>query len=623
VAELIGLDEAMPGELASKLAGEVGLLMLGSGKEDGVARQPMTASEHEMLHEAVPMLEGGNTRLTQLDPVCRELLAVFRAQPRMTVGTQRHAIAPRLEGESQRGAFCPRADHGQRRVPDFPPVAVRTVVDGRAEAFGDAVNRRKCIPDPRRQQHRMCVERRPIGKRDLERRVRLADPGDLCMARFDAVLLQLSAADAQELEGRNTVAGHESVERAGARVAGRPRVTQQDPPPAAPKDERGAETCRTAPDNHRVVHAWGGLQEGNQSTPGYIVEPALMDLTEFDFNLPAELVAQDPPLTRGGSRLLGLGRAHGEVEHTQFSRLGEYLRTGDVLVLNNTKVFPARLLGHRVPSGGAVECLLLREVEGDVWEALVHPGQKLQPGARMLFEGHDVQLHGEILSRHFYGRRTVKLWTGAPIGVVDAIDRIGHVPLPPYIKRDDRPSDRERYQTVYARERGSIAAPTAGLHLTSELLELLAARGIQRTEVTLHVGYGTFEPIRAARIEDHRVDPEPFVVTSEAAAILTRARQERRRVIAVGTTTVRVLESLEIDSAGGIQATSGEARLFIRPGHEFRFVDGLITNFHLPRSSLLVLVAAFAGRESILNAYHEAVARRYRFYSYGDAMLIL
>ena len=206
---------------------------------------------------------------------------------------------------------------------------------------------------------------------------------------------------------------------------------------------------------------------------------------------------------------------------------------------------------------------------------------------------------------------------------MEAIERIGHIPLPPYIKRDDNPADRERYQTVYARERGSIAAPTAGLHFTSPLLDQLSSRGVERTEVTLHVGYGTFKPMRAARVEDHLVDPETFVVTTEAADAITRACRERRRVIAVGTTTVRVLESLEMDASGRIQEARGEARLFIRPGHEFQVVHGLITNFHLPRSSLLLLVAAFAGRERILDAYREAVARGYRFYSYGDAMLIL
>jgi S-adenosylmethionine:tRNA ribosyltransferase-isomerase len=252
----------------------------------------------------------------------------------------------------------------------------------------------------------------------------------------------------------------------------------------------------------------------------------------------------------------------------------------------------------------------------------MHPGQKLGIGARVLFEANGVRIHGEVLGRHFHGRRTVRLWTEG-VDLDAAVDIIGHVPLPPYIKRPDEPSDRLRYQTVYARERGSVAAPTAGLHFTTALLDELAARGIERADVTLHVGYGTFKPIRVDRVEDHEVDPETFSVSADAAAALTRARTQGRRVIAVGTTTVRVLESLAEDSSGRIAPQAGETRLFIRPGHQFRIVDGLITNFHLPRSSLLVLVAAFAGRERILAAYRDAIERGYRFYSYGDAMLIV
>jgi S-adenosylmethionine:tRNA ribosyltransferase-isomerase len=305
----------------------------------------------------------------------------------------------------------------------------------------------------------------------------------------------------------------------------------------------------------------------------------------------------------------------------------EYVRAGDLLVLNNTKVFPARLLGRRVPSGGTVEALLLDggTPELDVGtcrcQALVHPGQKLKPGARMLFERDGERLNGEILARHFFGRRTIRLWTDDGTDVADAIDRVGHVPLPPYIKRDDRSSDRERYQTVYARERGSVAAPTAGLHFTPELLEALAQRGVERAEVTLHVGYGTFKPVRAERVEDHVVDPETFTVSRHAAAAITRALGEARRIIAVGTTTARTLESLVVSDERVVAPSSGRTHLFIHPGHEFRIVSGLVTNFHLPRSSLLMLVAAFAGRERVLAAYQQAIAAGYRFYSYGDAML--
>ena len=352
-----------------------------------------------------------------------------------------------------------------------------------------------------------------------------------------------------------------------------------------------------------------------------------MDVADFDFALPDELIAQEPAITRGGARLLVLHRTTGAVEHAMFSDVVDRLRAGDLLVVNNTKVFPARLLGHRVPSGGAVEALLLAGGAHDggtsEWEALVHPGQKLKPGARVLFERDGAQIHGEILARHFFGRRTMRLWADDGSDVARAIDRVGHIPLPPYIKREDRASDRERYQTVYARERGSVAAPTAGLHFTPELLEALAARGVARAEVTLHVGYGTFKPVRAERVEDHVVDAETFAVSPEAAAAITRARQEGRRVIAVGTTTVRTLESLVVRDAGVVEPATGETRLFIHPGYEFRIVDGMITNFHLPKSSLLMLVAAFAGRERLLAAYREAVVRGYHFYSYGDAMLVI
>jgi S-adenosylmethionine:tRNA ribosyltransferase-isomerase len=264
----------------------------------------------------------------------------------------------------------------------------------------------------------------------------------------------------------------------------------------------------------------------------------------------------------------------------------------------------------------------------------MHPGQKLRPGSRVIFEGSGAPLHGEVLARHFYGRRTIRLWTDDPGGVSAAIERLGHIPLPPYIAREDRASDRERYQTVYAHEAGSVAAPTAGLHFTPALLAALDRRGVERVALTLHVGYGTFKPVRAERVEDHEVDPEWYTVSAAAADALTRARRERRRIIAVGTTTTRALESLvapddepfgslALAQGGPIAPARGETRLFIHPGHQFRLVSGLITNFHLPRSSLLMLVAAFAGRERVLAAYRQAIAARYRFYSYGDAMLIL
>jgi len=354
-----------------------------------------------------------------------------------------------------------------------------------------------------------------------------------------------------------------------------------------------------------------------------------VNVSDFDFELPPDLIAQEPPLERGHSRLLVLHRDSNRIEHTTFARLVDHLQPGDLLVLNDTRVFPARLLGRRVPSGGAVECLLLRQLPTpigsfEIWEALMHPGQKLRPGSRVVFEGREgAPLCGEVLERHFYGRRTIRLWTEDEAGVRATVERLGHMPLPPYIDRADRPADRERYQTVYAREEGSIAAPTAGLHFTPQLLTELTGKGIERASITLHVGYGTFKPVRGDRIEEHVVDPEVFTVSPETAKTLTRARSEGRRIIAVGTTTTRTLESVAASEGREISPARGETNLFIHPGHEFRLVSGLITNFHLPRSSLLMLVAAFAGRERILGAYHAAVAERYRFYSYGDAMLIL
>jgi S-adenosylmethionine:tRNA ribosyltransferase-isomerase len=346
-------------------------------------------------------------------------------------------------------------------------------------------------------------------------------------------------------------------------------------------------------------------------------------VADFDFHLPPELIAQTPAPERDAARLLVLDRATGRRDHSIMSVLPDRLRPGDLLVANDTRVFPARLLGLRDPTGGAVECLLLQRIDSERWEALVHPGQRLDVGSRLSFSGEAGVLRGEIVERRFRGRRVIRLWADAG-GDVDAIvDAIGHVPLPPYIRRAATADDRERYQTVFAAARGSVAAPTAGLHFTAALLRTLISRGVEVATITLHVGYGTFKPVRADRVEDHVVDPEHFSVTPDAAAALTRARRERRRIIAVGTTTVRTLESLTVGADGAVTPASGETSLFIRPGHRFQLVDGMITNFHLPRSSLLMLVAALAGRERILDAYREAVDKGYRFYSYGDAMLIV
>jgi S-adenosylmethionine:tRNA ribosyltransferase-isomerase len=364
-----------------------------------------------------------------------------------------------------------------------------------------------------------------------------------------------------------------------------------------------------------------------------------MDVSDFDFELPDELVAQEAQ-PRGRSKLLVVDRQTGELRHANIAELPSILVPGDVLVVNNTRVIAARLLGRRVPSGGAVECLLLGPTlpfptndgasespttgtEGRLADALVHPGQKLKPGSRIRFEGDAGVLLGEILSRHFHGRRTIRLWAQSG-GDVDAlVDALGHMPLPPYIKRADTFADRERYQTVYSRVRGSVAAPTAGLHFTPELLAALAERGVERAEITLHVGYGTFKPVRVTRVEEHVVDPEHYEISLEAETIIARAKREGRRVIVVGTTTTRALEDSALRNGGQVRAGAAIASLFIYPGHRFHIVDGLLTNFHLPASSLLMLVAAFAGRERILKAYREAVNARYRFYSYGDAMLVL
>jgi S-adenosylmethionine:tRNA ribosyltransferase-isomerase len=350
-----------------------------------------------------------------------------------------------------------------------------------------------------------------------------------------------------------------------------------------------------------------------------------MDVRDFDFDLPPELIAQEPAPQRGASRMLFLSRATGAVSHRTIAALPELLEPGSVLVINNTRVFPARLLGRRVPSGGAVECLLIGHAEAGEWEALMHPGQKLRAGAQVVFEGTRT-LYGEVLDRRFHGRRSIRLWTdnGCSVDeIVEVVDAIGHVPLPPYIKRDDQPYDRDRYQTIFARSRGSVAAPTAGLHFTPELVARCAGRGVAIAEITLHVGYGTFQPVRVEQIEDHRVEPERYEIGRTAAETITAALQQKRRIVAVGTTTTRTLEAVAREHDGQIVAGTGWADVFIYPGFAFRVVSGLLTNFHLPRSSLLMLVSAFAGRERVLEAYRLAIADRYRFYSYGDAMLIL
>jgi S-adenosylmethionine:tRNA ribosyltransferase-isomerase len=347
-----------------------------------------------------------------------------------------------------------------------------------------------------------------------------------------------------------------------------------------------------------------------------------MKVADFSFDLPAGLIAQFPPDERGSSRLLALDRHTGAIIHAGIRDIASHLRAGDLMVFNDTRVFPARLVGEREPGGGAVEVMLLSRVGDDRWEALVHPGQRLKPGRRVRFERGGRTLHGEVLEQRFFGRRVVRLWTADSGSVLDAIEAIGHIPLPPYIKRPDLDLDRDRYQTVFARQPGSIAAPTAGLHFTDQILRSIGAAGVERTTITLHVGYGTFKPVRVADVEAHTVDSERYWISPDAAGLINAAITAGRRVVAVGTTTTRALESAVQRGKGQVEPGGADTDLFIYPGHEFRAVGALVTNFHLPASSLLMLVSAFAGRERILDAYREAVRERYRFYSYGDAMLI-
>lgn len=344
-----------------------------------------------------------------------------------------------------------------------------------------------------------------------------------------------------------------------------------------------------------------------------------MDIADFDYELPPEAIAQEPLPERDASRLLVLDRQTGRLRHQRFRDLPELLEPGDLLVVNRSRVFPARLLGHRV-GGGEAEILLLRPLGEGCWEALVRPGRRLRPG-------HQVQVGAELTVRieseafGAEGRRRVSLLVAAEEEAA-RIERAGHVPLPPYIRREDRPADRDRYQTVFARESGSVAAPTAGLHFTPDLLRRLEARGIQRADVLLHVGPGTFRPVKVGHVENHRLEAEPYFIPPETAAALAATRRRGRRVVAVGTTTTRALET-SAARHGQVVPETAETDLVIVPGFRFRAVDAVVTNFHLPRSSLLLLVSAFAGREAVLAAYRDAIRAGYRFYSYGDAMLIL
>jgi S-adenosylmethionine:tRNA ribosyltransferase-isomerase len=368
-------------------------------------------------------------------------------------------------------------------------------------------------------------------------------------------------------------------------------------------------------------------------------------VSDFNFHLPDDLIAQEPLPARDASRMLHLQRTGGHADRV-FRDFPDLLRPGDLLVFNNTRVFPARLYGRRAgarahpvspcnPAArdflhGPIEVLLTRQLSThpNDWECLVRPGRKIKIGERLLFGDRD-ELQAQVLARAEFGLRHLRF---EPVfhssdDFFAALDRIGHVPLPPYISRADSPRDRERYQTVYARRRGSVAAPTAGLHFTPEILDRIRQRGIETVEITLHVGLGTFQPIRVDRVENHQIHSEPYSISAGAASTINRALGESRRVIVVGTTTVRTLEHAIRLGAGTIVAGAAAADLFIHPcsefkNFEFKAVKAMLTNFHLPQSTLLMLVSAFAGRENILRAYEHAVSQRYRFYSYGDCMFI-
>jgi len=338
--------------------------------------------------------------------------------------------------------------------------------------------------------------------------------------------------------------------------------------------------------------------------------------SHYDFELPVDRIAQFPTEQRGESRLMVVNRSTGEITHKRFSNLEQLIPAGDAIVLNTTRVFRARLLGVR-DNGTPAEILLLRPLGESMWEAMVHPGGKLKPGRVVKFaEG----FQAEILSTTERRTRVVQLNSRLPID--EAIEKYGHVPLPPYITRADEPADAERYQTVYAKESGSVAAPTAGLHFTPEMLERLAAKGVRRADVILHVGAGTFKPVETEHPADHVMHEESYTLPAPTADVLNETRASGAKIWAVGTTTVRTLESV-IDEDGVFREKSADTRIFIRPPYEFRAVDRLITNFHLPRSTLIMLVAAFAGYDLTMQAYKEAIAEQYRLYSYGDAMAIV
>jgi len=343
-----------------------------------------------------------------------------------------------------------------------------------------------------------------------------------------------------------------------------------------------------------------------------------MHISDYDYELPAELIAQEPLAEREASRMLVVDRGNASLTDNRFTELPSFLRRGDVLVLNNTKVFPARLLGH-TETGANIEIFLVKEVGDHTWEALARPARRLKPGKKLVFGD---ALTADVVDRSSDGQVFVR-FDGH--GDLEArLDEVSRTPLPPYIKRDalDVDKDRERYQTVFASQRGAIAAPTAGLHFTPKVLDKIKATGVEIAEITLHVGYGTFEPVRATDLAQHSVSAESYEIDAATVDRLKRARRDKDRIVAIGTTTTRALEA-NLSEFKGFTAGQYSANLTIRPGYQFKAIDALLTNFHLPQSSLLVLTSTFGGHELIMGAYRHAVAERYRFYSYGDCMLIV
>jgi len=339
-----------------------------------------------------------------------------------------------------------------------------------------------------------------------------------------------------------------------------------------------------------------------------------MKLSDFDYKLPQELIAKCPAEKRDASRLMILHRNDGKVEHRRFGDIIEYLDPSDILVVNNTKVVPARLMGHKKGTGGEVEILLLRKESENQWNCLVRPGRRLMPGTNVEFK--DGQMEAEIVEYRPGGQRLVRFSQAGDF--YQTLEQVGQVPLPPYIDREPHETDKARYQTIYAKEEGAVAAPTAGLHFTPELMDSIKSKGIEVLEVLLHVGWGTFKGVEAEDIREHRMDAEYYNISQVVGEKLEKAKIENRKIIAVGTTTSRALESF-----GQNGKLSDRTEIFIYPPYEFKMINALVTNFHLPKSTLIMMVSALAGRENVMKAYQEAIRERYRFYSYGDAMMII